>query len=324
MSSPSRSGPANPDADRRGLRVARHTHPVDVEHAVHVGRAQLEHVLHAGERRDRVDVARAAARRSGPGVRCVRTRASGGTRRKWSGRSRARLARGFSARLRAVFEKNWFESATRSSSTMRTRERYVMFGVPSAGGGRDDGGDRALEAQLEVAQRELAHGDARFDTRARAGSGRLVEELARRVRRRRRSRPERGGRAARSGVAVGLLDRAEERVAELRGSDLVVVGRGFDAPRRCPSAGSIEGAHVAGGERHGVVLVEVLESLSRRRRRSAPGARRRPTAPRDTPPPCGVRLAVGADAADEQAAAPTRGTPSFRVDSTVFASPARS
>ena len=32
-------------------------------------------------------------------------------------------ARGFSARLRAVLEKNWFERATWSSSTMRTRER---------------------------------------------------------------------------------------------------------------------------------------------------------------------------------------------------------
>ena len=28
---------------------------------------------------------------------------------------------GFSARLRVVFEKNWLESATRSSSTMCTR-----------------------------------------------------------------------------------------------------------------------------------------------------------------------------------------------------------
>ena len=33
------------------------------------------------------------------------------------------LPRGFSARLRLVFEKNWFDSATRSSSTMRTFER---------------------------------------------------------------------------------------------------------------------------------------------------------------------------------------------------------
>jgi len=30
---------------------------------------------------------------------------------------------GFSARLRVVLEKNWFDSATRSPSTMCTRER---------------------------------------------------------------------------------------------------------------------------------------------------------------------------------------------------------
>ena len=39
---------------------------------------------------------------------------------------------GFSARLRVVFEKNWFESATRSSSTMCTRDRWVTLGTPSA------------------------------------------------------------------------------------------------------------------------------------------------------------------------------------------------
>ena len=41
-------------------------------------------------------------------------------------------ARGFSARLRTVFEKNWLESATRSSSIMCTRDRCVTFGMPSA------------------------------------------------------------------------------------------------------------------------------------------------------------------------------------------------
>src|SRR5437667_10078269 len=42
------------------------------------------------------------------------------------------LARGFSARLRMVLEKNWFDSARRPLSTLRTRDRYVMLGVPSA------------------------------------------------------------------------------------------------------------------------------------------------------------------------------------------------
>ena len=104
---------------------------LDVAHAVDVGGAQPEDVLHALQRGQCVDVlAQALEDRAAPfGALVHQRQAELVVRRRVDERG---CARGFSARLRAVFEKNWFESATRSWSTMCTRERYVMLGVPSA------------------------------------------------------------------------------------------------------------------------------------------------------------------------------------------------
>ena len=131
---------------------------------------------HAGERGDGVDVASHALERRGPGARCARSAASAGTVVGEWDRPRTTHARGFSARLRMVFEKNWFDSATCSSSTMCTRERCVTLGVPSADAVAISAGIDPLEARRDVGQT----GSRQSRHSRRPARRRLVEHARRR------------------------------------------------------------------------------------------------------------------------------------------------
>ena len=143
-------GPAVLAMDGRG-------HVLDLHHAVHVGRAELEHVLHAGERGDGVDIAvealehRAAA--LGPLVH-QRQPVLVVVQRVEHDQARARVLGEVARRLR--------EELVRERDPLVVDAVHLrdVGDVRHAVGARrgDDCGDRAFEARRDVTQGDVGGG----------------------------------------------------------------------------------------------------------------------------------------------------------------------
>ena len=192
---------------------------LDVDDAVDVGGPQPEHVLHAGQRGDRVDVVCAAGRRPARAARCARTRAVS-RYSSWVRGSTQQQATpvGFSARLRAVFEKNWFDSAIALvvDGVDLRQVGHVRHAVGRRGG--EDRRDGALEAAGEVGRG--VRPSALTTTRRRApapgrASGRRPRSTSTVT-----ATKSAGTEPAPSAASVDAVDRrrtiGEERVAERR------------------------------------------------------------------------------------------------------------
>ena len=128
---------------------------LDPHHAVHVGRAELEDVLHPRERRDRLDVTGEAVEHRAPTLRALvpQLQAVLLVARRDDHHARPRILGQVARGLR--------EELVRQGDVLvvDVMDLGEMGDVRCAvgGRGRDDGRDRALEAQPQVAKRQLAH-----------------------------------------------------------------------------------------------------------------------------------------------------------------------
>ena len=215
------------------------------------------------------------------------------------------LARGFSARLRLVFEKNWFDSATRSSSTMRTLDRYVTFGVPSAAAVAMTAGTTPSKHSSDVGQRDGARSRvlARHGV-ARTGPGRLVVELLdSHVTRDEVQRHEPFEQPAVGAVGRDDVGRRTRRRTP-RPSPCPRRRRVDTSVARPLSCIDLQAcATSAAVTRHPACGADVLERARRRERRAPGGRGRDPVQHREAPAAARERLAVGRDRPDDQRAA---------------------